>query len=1291
MSKKFHYKTPAIIALTIAGSAITTHQAYAQSNSETSEATNTTTSNVNQNQQPTSNQTAQSQSTTNKQSNNIAGTQEYQDPTKVQPKENDENLSYDSKLDQLNNQTEESNEAHAQPVDDAQNNTTEQAEDSSEQPVTAENDLQVDNDVQPDKDVQSENDVQTENNDATEQDNHAALLGIQENTQQTQEVQPKAEQQPIVSEQSTEQNKVEQPKVQTTEQQPVAQTVEQPKAQTAEQQTAAQTVEQPKAQTAEQQTAAKTVEQPKAQTAEQQTAAQTVEQPKATTYAARSAQPVTAFRSVQQPTQKTSAQTATRSAQPTVTSYSAPKSSLPKYKPTVNSSINDYIRQQNYKVPTYEQDFSSYIPKYNYRYGKPEGIVIHDTANENSTLNNEVAYMKNNWQNAFVHGFVDGNRIVETANTDYLAWGAGPVANERFIHMELVHVHDKDSFARQMNNIADYAATNLQYYGLKPDSAEYDGYGTVWTHKAVSNFLGGTDHVDPHGYLQSRGYSYDALYDLINEKYLIKEGVVAPWGTTSNTTTKPTQPSTQPTTKPSTNSSELKLIPVDSLGRLNNNNHGLYKTVYDKSGVQNAALNNQTYRLTKKALLGEKSFYLISDYNKGTNYGWVQSGDITYKVGHPVTTNTKTYGVQSGTKLYNTPWGTDKQVSATVSGSGAQAFKASKQTEVSPTQFVYGTVNGKSGWVDIAKLSNYTAPKTTVSKPTTQVKGVSTTTPSKTTTNKTTTKTTNKVAKPATTVKTTKPAVKPAAKKAVNTVKSVAKTTAQKVQPTTKAATTTKAVATPTATKAKAQSTTAPLNKTITVNKLGQYVSDNYGLRASVYDKKGMNAAKFLGYTYNITRERNQDGTLYYLLQNIGLTTPLGWVNAKDVKVADQALATPTSQQYSVNSKSNGLYTTPWGTAKQLIDPLTKQNGTFKAIKRTLVNQTPYVYGTVNGKTGWTAEKALTPKTTSKAATTSVQKQQPAVKYNHDYIVTNNQGYYYKTPNGQVLGSLKDHYGNIITVFEKQIVNGVTWYHGVLANGQTAWVKAADVRNTLTRTNVSNYSFNQAVAKQMNLPWSPKVQHVPGQWDDATENEVRTAMDPRTITEDATQKYQFLRLDKAQALSANSVNKLLEGKGILEGQGAAFTQAAQTYDINEIYLISHALLETGNGTSALANGGYVNSANQVVTTEPKKYYNMFGIGAIDSDAVRGGFKTAANYGWDTVEKAIIGGAKFITSDYLDRGQNTLYRMRWNPSEPATHQYATDINWASHNATRMKQMYDKIGETGKYFDTDIYHV
>ena len=35
--------------------------------------------------------------------------------------------------------------------------------------------------------------------------------------------------------------------------------------------------------------------------------------------------------------------------------------------------------------------------------------------------------------------FVDGDRIIETAPTDYLSWGVGAVGNPRFINVEIVH------------------------------------------------------------------------------------------------------------------------------------------------------------------------------------------------------------------------------------------------------------------------------------------------------------------------------------------------------------------------------------------------------------------------------------------------------------------------------------------------------------------------------------------------------------------------------------------------------------------------------------------------------------------------------------------------------------------------------------------------------------------------------------------------------------------------------------------------------------------------------------
>ncbi|MDU6793544.1 MAG: hypothetical protein E6429_05225, partial [Staphylococcus sp.] len=71
-------------------------------------------------------------------------------------------------------------------------------------------------------------------------------------------------------------------------------------------------------------------------------------------------------------------------------------------------------------------------------------------------------------------------------------------------------------------------------------------------------------------------------------------------------------------------------------------------------------------------------------------------------------------------------------------------------------------------------------------------------------------------------------------------------------------------------------------------------------------------------------------------------------------------------------------------------------------------------------------------------------------------------------------------------------------------------------------------------------------------------------------------------------------------------------------------------------------------------------------------------------------KAIIDGAKFIAQDYIKSGQNTLYKMRWNPDQPGTHQYATDINWANVNAEGLKYLYDQINSVGKYFEIPVFN-
>ncbi|WP_196493702.1 SH3 domain-containing protein [Ornithinibacillus caprae] len=203
-------------------------------------------------------------------------------------------------------------------------------------------------------------------------------------------------------------------------------------------------------------------------------------------------------------------------------------------------------------------------------------------------------------------------------------------------------------------------------------------------------------------------------------------------------------------------------------------------------------------------------------------------------------------------------------------------------------------------------------------------------------------------------------------------------------------------------------------------------------------------------------------------------------------------------------------------------------------------------------------------------------------------------------------------------------------------------------------------------------------------WKNATSNDTEYYLDPTNFINDNNQKYQFLDLRYYTGIPSSELKDLLKGKGKLDGMEDVFREAAKRAGINELYLISHALLETGHGTSTLARGVEYNG---------KTVYNFFGIAAVDGNAVNGGAKRAYEEGWFTVEDAIIGGAEFAKQKYIYAGQNTLYSMRWNPAKMdqngyATHQYATDIGWAYKQVAYYTRFYSK-GDYNLIFDIPVY--
>ncbi|MGH1256655.1 MULTISPECIES: N-acetylmuramoyl-L-alanine amidase [Bacillus] len=142
------------------------------------------------------------------------------------------------------------------------------------------------------------------------------------------------------------------------------------------------------------------------------------------------------------------------------------------------------------------------LPKQGYRYGVGayEGVVAHSTATPEAPAINIRNYEARTWRSAFVHYATDWDENIQIASTKYQAWGAGPAANKRFVHVELSETSDPIKFKKSYERYVKLLAKILKDRNIHPSVG-------LWTHKDITYKLGGTDHEDPIQYLKSHGVS----------------------------------------------------------------------------------------------------------------------------------------------------------------------------------------------------------------------------------------------------------------------------------------------------------------------------------------------------------------------------------------------------------------------------------------------------------------------------------------------------------------------------------------------------------------------------------------------------------------------------------------------------------------------------------------------------------------------------------------------------------------------------------------------------------------
>ena len=225
-------------------------------------------------------------------------------------------------------------------------------------------------------------------------------------------------------------------------------------------------------------------------------------------------------------------------------------------------------------------------------------------------------------------------------------------------------------------------------------------------------------------------------------------------------------------------------------------------------------------------------------------------------------------------------------------------------------------------------------------------------------------------------------------------------------------------------------------------------------------------------------------------------------------------------------------------------------------------------------------------------------------------------------------------------------------------------------------------------------------------WMAAKTEVVSYYMDPRNFfTPDRIFSFELLGFDP-KVHTVEGVSEIISGSFMDNSDQYDYAQiiydAGKNAGVSPYFLASRIIQEMGyNGESALCRGDL---------TGFEGYYNYYNIGAYATTEPGGAVINGAKYAqwgrdwegqeitdteakyllpWTSVERAISGGAVWIATGYIDKGQNTLYFQKFDVLDDGTekynHQYAQNIQMAYSEGMRYYRSYDAIGMTDAGFE------
>lgn len=211
-------------------------------------------------------------------------------------------------------------------------------------------------------------------------------------------------------------------------------------------------------------------------------------------------------------------------------------------------------------------------------------------------------------------------------------------------------------------------------------------------------------------------------------------------------------------------------------------------------------------------------------------------------------------------------------------------------------------------------------------------------------------------------------------------------------------------------------------------------------------------------------------------------------------------------------------------------------------------------------------------------------------------------------------------------------------------------------------------------------------------WYTASEEVIAHYMDPRNnLTEDKIWQFEALAYDEEQNIDV--VKKILNntfmqgdfsvidkatGEVDTGNYANTFMKAGKTVGASPYFLAARAKQELGVNGSGSVSGNYPGYPG---------IYNYYNIGANDSStggAIANGLKwasTGTTYyrPWTSVTKSILGGAQYIATSYINKGQNTLYLQKFNVAYYPyySHQYMTNVKAPTSEAYSQYRSYSAL--------------